>query len=344
MKSHFLSSGRFKACGSILAAAAWLAVGCGNDGGNGDGVYDDSIPPGGASGAGRNGASAGSPSSNAGAINRGGAAGSLGAAGGLGAAGASGGPAGSAGQSSGAGGTVSMSGAGGAVGTSGSAGLGAGGSAAGGGSLSCGNGIVDMGETCDSGMPPGAGGTGTAGSGTAGGGGDDQSRAGAPSVTAKYGQICSSTCYKVGTQACLDCEYAGVDCYEFIDACLGPSEAPFTPAQQAACYAVVHCIQSSNCLDGAGTLGKCYCGSLSTAACGAAPYDLTKAGAPDGACAKVLQAGFPTLVSNSAIIANMAAKQLPSGAATNHLSCQKGANSGACADVCGFTAGGPAFP
>jgi hypothetical protein len=162
------------------------------------------------------------------------------------------------------------------------------------------------------------------------------------SVVATYGQKCSNTCYKVGTQACLDCEFAG-DCYESVNNCLGTEDAPFSAAQQSACFAVMHCIQNSNCFDGANTIGKCYCGSLSTTACGSAPF--TGAGSPDGACVNEIKAGFPTLTSNSAVLGALGKTvELPAGAATKRLSCQKGANEGACLDTCGFTSGGPAFP
>ena len=102
------------------------------------------------------------------------------------------------------------------------------------------------------------------------------------------------------------------------------------------------CIESSNCFDGTGTLGKCYCGDLSISACGSAPF--TGPGSPNGACVNEIKAGFPTFTSNSAILGGLVATDFPSGAAMKRLSCQKGANSSACLGTCGFTAGGPVFP
>jgi hypothetical protein len=172
----------------------------------------------------------------------------------------------------------------------------------------CGDGNVDPGEQCD-----------------------DKG----PSAT------CSNTCTKISTTACVACENAG-DCSASVDNCLGGGA--FTGAQETQCYSVMTCIEKNNCLDGTGTLGKCYCGSLSTSACGAAPFDLTAAGAPNGLCAKEIQAGMPGITSNSAVLGALTASAKPAGAAMQRLNCQKVANSSACLDTCGFTTGGPAFP
>jgi hypothetical protein len=174
--------------------------------------------------------------------------------------------------------------------------------------VECFNGIVDPGEECDDG-----------GSGSA---------------------TCSPTCKKISTQACVDCENAG-DCFESVDNCQGVA-APFSASDKLKCFEVMGCIEASNCFDGAGTLGKCYCGSLNTSQCGAAPF--SGPGSPDGACVAQIKGGFPNFTSNTQIIAGLVATNFPAGAAMKRLSCQKGANNSACLDACGFTAGGPAFP
>ncbi len=161
----------------------------------------------------------------------------------------------------------------------------------------------------------------------------------APS-TSPVSPTCSATCKKISTPACVTCENNG-DCFESVNNCLGVA-APFTVAQQTACFDVMTCIEKSNCFDGTGTLGKCYCGSLNTTQCGAAPF--TGAGSPDGACVAEIKAGFPTFTTNSQVIAGLVATNFPRGAGMKRLSCQKGANSSACLDTCGFTQGGPAFP
>jgi cysteine-rich repeat protein len=170
----------------------------------------------------------------------------------------------------------------------------------------CGDGIVSPGEQCD-----------------------DHG----PSAT------CSNTCTKISTASCVTCENAG-DCSASVDNCLGGGA--FTGAQETQCYAVMSCIEKNNCLDGTGTLGKCYCGTFSTAACGAAPF--TGAGSPDGVCIKEIQAGMPGITTNSAVLGALTASSKPAGAAMQRLNCQKIANSSACLDTCGFTTGGPAFP
>jgi hypothetical protein len=174
----------------------------------------------------------------------------------------------------------------------------------------CGDGIVQAGEECDGHGPT---------------------------------PTCSQDCKKVSTQACVDCENAG-DCFESVNNCLGPASAPFTAAQQALCYAVQECINSTNCLDGTGSPGACYCGTLSTAVCGAAPFDLTAPGAPNGKCAAVIQAGMPGVTSNSVVQGNYTATGRPAGAAIQRLNCDKTANGSACLSSCGLATGGPAFP
>jgi hypothetical protein len=151
---------------------------------------------------------------------------------------------------------------------------------------------------------------------------------------------CSNQCKKISTQACVDCENAG-DCFESVNNCQG-SAAPFSFTQQSLCYDVMRCIEASNCFDGTGTLGKCYCGDLSISACGSAPY--SGPGSPNGACVNEIKAGFPTFITNSAVLGGLVATDFPSGAAMKRLACQKGANASACLGTCGFTAGGPAFP
>ena len=152
--------------------------------------------------------------------------------------------------------------------------------------------------------------------------------------------VCSNGCTKVSTAACVTCENAG-DCFESVDACKGPGGV-FTAIQQTQCFSVMTCIEKNNCLDGTGSLGKCYCGTLDTGACSAAPF--TGAGSPNGACVKEIQAGMPGVTTNAAVLGGLTATSRPAGAAGQRLNCQKTANSSACLDVCGFTTGGPAFP
>jgi hypothetical protein len=172
----------------------------------------------------------------------------------------------------------------------------------------CGDHLVAGSETCDDG-------TGTA-----------LAPAPAPS------RLCSAECESISTTACVACEQAG-DCFASSDNCLGPAATPFTAAQTTQCFDVMQCIQASNCLDGTGSLGKCYCGTLSTAACGAAPFDLTAAGAPNGPCAAIMQQGNPGVTTNSAILGGLTNKSRPSGAAGQRLNCQK--TDATCAPLCG---------
>jgi hypothetical protein len=191
------------------------------------------------------------------------------------------------------GGNAGMAGNGGNAGMAGSGGTG-------GLSQDCGNGTVEANEECDDSGPS---------------------------------RLCSDACETVSTQACVDCEQAG-DCFASSDNCKGPAAKPFTPEQVGICYDVLQCIQDSSCFTGvSSTLGKCYCGTLGTAACGAAPFDLSKPGAPNGPCAAIMQLGNPGLTSNSAILGGLTTKSRPAGAAGQRLNCQK--TDEICAPICG---------
>jgi hypothetical protein len=210
----------------------------------------------------------------------------------------------------------------------------------------CGNGWVQGTEECDGAFGPGqvplaAGETCSStcikqgpkcGDGVTGGAEqcDDGTGTNAAPVVATS-RLCANSCEVVSTPDCVTCEQAG-DCFASSDNCLGPNGS-FSVAQQKLCTDVMQCIQDSNCLDGTGSLGKCYCGTLSTAACGAAPFDLTAPGAPNGPCAALMQQGSPGVTTNSAILGGLTNKSRPGGAAGQRLNCQK--NDQACAPICG---------
>jgi len=214
-------------------------------------------------------------------------------------------------------------------------------------SASCGDGFVTPPEACDGNLGPGGvalppgsscssdcttlqgpvcgdgatGGTEECDSGT----GTNSSPVPAPSRT------CSAECESVSTQACVDCEQAG-DCFASSDNCLGPTATPFTSAQTSICFDVLQCMQDNGCVAGTGSTGKCYCGTLTTAQCGAAPFDLSAAGAPNGPCAAVMQAANPAATGNSQILGGLTNKSTPMGAAGQRINCQK--NDPVCQPIC----------
>jgi hypothetical protein len=337
---------QFGAMMAIALVGVSLAVGCSNNGGVGDGVTDDGTLPGGSTSvAGAISGGAGSPSSTAGSGATGG--GSSGAAGTPGTAG-SGGLAGNGGSAGNSGSGGSSAGSGGSAG--GSAGVagkgGSGGSAGGSGGSSAGG--------TSGGGSGGSGGSGGAHGGTGGSGGgacvsttcgngtlEGCEVCDTATTDPKYGALCSSSCaYTVSTQACFDCESAG-DCVDSVANCIHPpvNATAFSAQQSAQCFAVMQCIQTSKCFNGSNSLGKCYCGTLTTNDCSAAPFDLTAAGAPNGPCAATIQAGMTGVTSNGAVLGGLTAPSRPAGAAMQRLQCQKvdDSGSGTCAAVCSLS-------
>jgi hypothetical protein len=317
----------FVSVGCTLCAVVAVAVGC-SSGGVGDGVTDDgtSAPVFG---------SGGSSGARGGTTNHAGAANSQAGA-------ATGGGAGTAGAA-GAGGSASK---GGASGNAGNAGIGGGSAGIGGGSAGIGGGSAGTGAGGTAGMGDGAGGPGLGGGGDASGGtggsggaavcGDGIIETGEQCDDTGPSETCSNTCIKVSNAACVTCENGG-DCSGLVDNCVGGAAKTFSADQQTACYAVMDCVISSKCFVGTGSLGgSCYCGSLSIMACQAAPFDLSKKGAPNGPCAAVIQAGMPSVSSNSTVLGNLTANSRPAGAAMQRLNCQKTGGDGECSLPCGL--------
>ena len=88
----------------------------------------------------------------------------------------------------------------------------------------------------------------------------------------------------------------------------------------------------SNCLDGAGSITKCYCGTLTAQTCASAAYDLAQPGAPNGPCALVMQQGTH-FTTNQQMLAGFTSLSRPTGDANRRLQCQK--NDPTCAPLCG---------
>jgi hypothetical protein len=334
-----LRSGSFRGALCVAGLVAFSVVACSSD------ETGTDIEVGGKTGtagsAGKNGqSSAGTSSASGGTSNDGGAT-----DGGAGAGeGGDVGVGGSSGGSGGKGGADGISGSGGAAGKAGSSG--SGGSAGSGGNAGAGtagaSGSAGHGGNGGNGGSAGnAGSGGKAGSGGTAGGPNQDCGNGSVEGTEECddsgpSRLCSDSCETVSTPACVECEQAG-DCFASSDNCKGPAATPFNSNQVAVCYDVLQCIQDSNCLDApSGSLGKCYCGTLGTAACGAAPFDLSKPGAPNGPCAELMQLGYPEATTNSQILGGVTTKSRPMGAAGQRLNCQRVSAEPACAALCGL--------
>lgn len=142
-------------------------------------------------------------------------------------------------------------------------------------------------------------------------------------------QTCSDKCKTTSTDACVACEQNGA-CGAVADSCLN-----FTGTDRTNCYAVQACITSSNCGDGANTLTSCFCGTLSTADCIAAPN--TGAGAPAGACAALIRTAMSVggdTPTNSQVLTRYIDESVPGGSAIARYNCDK--QDPACIHVCGF--------
>jgi hypothetical protein len=227
----------------------------------------------------------------------------------------------------------------------------------------CGNGVVDPGETCDPALnplcPPDC--TLVCGDGVVEGGeacdpvpvnpllcyppGHPQGCQSVPPPLCGNGVIdegedcepafdagCSPDCEQIFSPQCVQCEQAG-DCSGASSSCTG-GNGSFTPEQRAACWDVLACVVQSGCAAGNSSLSRCYCGTLSTTQCAAAPFDLATPGAPNGPCAALMQKGTPGATSNSAVLGALTSLGRPTGAAGQRVQCLK--NDDVCAPLCGL--------
>ena len=140
---------------------------------------------------------------------------------------------------------------------------------------------------------------------------------------------CSDNCQSVATTACADCEQNGA-CFEFSNSCIDNTT---NAADRASCFDVQECISDSNCADGANTLTSCFCGTLGTSACIAAP--LTGPGSPAGACAGVIRTAMGgAATTNAQVLTRFTNIAFPGGAAIARYNCTK--LDPGCTATCGF--------
>lgn len=153
--------------------------------------------------------------------------------------------------------------------------------------------------------------------------------ASAPSVAASSATGLKSPGGPERLKTCAECE-AATACSELANPC-----AKFSGEQATQCEAVKECVQRTGCGQGEHTFTSCYCGSLRTADCLAAPLEGEKA--PQGECREVLTKAYGELKSNTELLTRYIETEFPGGAALARLNCLK-LN---CQRECSFDKAGP---
>lgn len=131
-------------------------------------------------------------------------------------------------------------------------------------------------------------------------------------------------------KTCAECE-ASSACSELMQGC-----SKFSGDEAKACDAVKECVQRTGCGQGKKTFTSCYCGSLGTADCLAAPFE--GKGAPAGDCREPIVKAYATVSSSSQVLTRFIETEYPGGAALARLNCLK-LN---CQRECSFDKEGPA--
>jgi len=132
--------------------------------------------------------------------------------------------------------------------------------------------------------------------------------------------FCDEACTSVGSAACSACGTGACA------ATLLPGCSPVGgPQGSSVCYDLLQCVYASHCMDtSTSLLSKCYCGSLSTVACGAAPLPNSGLpGAPDGACAGLIQQAYNLTSLAQPLALRLDDPTYPGSYANARLTCEK---------------------
>jgi hypothetical protein len=94
-------------------------------------------------------------------------------------------------------------------------------------------------------------------------------------------------------------------------------------------------VQDSNCADDSNLVQHCFCGTLDTGACSAAP--IAGNGAPNGACAAIIREALSQdgqVASSNDVLVHLIDETLPGGAGLARVNCDR--QDPACIDTCGY--------
>ena len=190
----------------------------------------------------------------------------------------------------------------------------------------------------------GAGGADSTGDGGVGIGGGNEGGAGGVQVECGNGikeageecepantSTCTERCQIVSTKACVDCESAGA-CINYSTICF---DNFVSEDERSICYEVLKCVRDTNCADGADTQQHCFCGTLNTGQCQAAPS--VGAGAPNGACTAIIREAMSQAgqeATSAQVLEHLIDESLPGGAALARVNCDR--QDPACIGTCGY--------
>lgn len=127
---------------------------------------------------------------------------------------------------------------------------------------------------------------------------------------------CSDDCVHLLSDQCYACAQE-TPCIQLANSCL---EFTANEDEQSVCYDVMECVQDSGCATNPTGLTSCFCGSLTTGQCVAAPPG-GDAG-PDGPCADIIrQAAGGDGTPNSVVLTRYLQRNNPAGIALRYLNC-----------------------